>query len=90
MRSTLRRSNRSMRGPIAARLKSIGYSRRMNRVCFYHAGCPDGFGAAWSVRRAWGEEARYWPRSHDDLLPLEALEDALVVFVDIAVENQQL
>jgi hypothetical protein len=90
MRSTLRRSNPSMRDPIAARLKSIGYSRRMNRVCFYHAGCPDGFGAAWSVRRAWGEEARYWPRSHDDLLPLEALEDALVVFVDIAVDNQQL
>ncbi len=31
----------------------------MRRVCFYHAGCPDGFGAAWSVRRAWGDGASY-------------------------------
>ena len=30
----------------------------MRRICFYHAGCPDGFGAAWAVRRAWGEERR--------------------------------
>ena len=62
----------------------------MKRVCFYHAGCPDGFGAVWSVRRAWGEDARYYARSHDDSLPLEELEGALVAFVDIAVDNQQL
>lgn len=62
----------------------------MERVCFYHIGCPDGFAAAWSVRRAWGGEGRYVARSHDDLLPLEELEDALVVFVDIAVDNPQL
>ncbi len=62
----------------------------MNRVCFYHAGCPDGFGAAWSVWRAWGDEGRYVPRSHDDPLALEDLADALVVFVDIAIDNTQL
>ncbi len=62
----------------------------MNRVCFYHAGCPDGFGAVWSVRRAWGEDARYIARSHDDPLPFDLLEDALVVFVDIAVDNKTL
>jgi nanoRNase/pAp phosphatase (c-di-AMP/oligoRNAs hydrolase) len=62
----------------------------MKRVCFYHAGCPDGFAAAWSVRRAWGGGGRYVARSHDDPLPLEELEDALVVFVDIAVDNPQL
>jgi len=62
----------------------------MKRVCFYHAGCPDGFAAAWSVRRAWGGGGRYVARSHDDPLPLEKLEDALVVFVDIAVDNPQL
>lgn len=62
----------------------------MKKVCFYHAGCPDGFGAVWSVRKAWGEDARYYARSHDDLLPFDELEGALVVFVDIAVDNRQL
>lgn len=62
----------------------------MKRVCFYHAGCPDGFGAVWSVRSAWEGEGRYVARSHDDPLPLEELADALVVFVDIAVDNAQL
>lgn len=62
----------------------------MNRVCFYHAGCPDGFGAVWSVRRAWDGEGRYIARSHDDPLPFDELQDALVVFVDIAVDNAQL
>ena len=62
----------------------------MKKVCFYHAGCPDGFGAVWSVRRAWGDDGRYIGRSHDDPLPFDELEDKLVVFVDIAVDNQQL
>ena len=62
----------------------------MKRFCFYHAGCPDGFGAAWSVHRAWGENARYIPRGHDDPLPYDQLHGALVVFVDIAVDNSKL
>ena len=74
----------------AAPPSAIGYLESMKRVCFYHAGCPDGFGAVWSVRRSWGTEGRYIPRSHDDPLPLEELEDALVVFVDIAVDNKSL
>jgi hypothetical protein len=62
----------------------------MRRVCFYHAGCPDGFGAAWAVRRAWGDDAEYVARGHDDALDPGAHEDALVVFVDIAVDNARL
>jgi uncharacterized protein len=57
------------------------------RVCYYHAGCPDGFGAAWAVRRAWGETAEYQPRSHDDALPLAELRGATVAFVDMAPGN---
>ncbi|MBW2240618.1 MAG: hypothetical protein JRH01_01415 [Deltaproteobacteria bacterium] len=56
----------------------------MRRVCIYHAGCPDGFGAAWAAWRAWGEEADYVARGHDDALRPASFEDALVVFVDIA------
>ncbi|MBW2362902.1 MAG: hypothetical protein JRG84_18540 [Deltaproteobacteria bacterium] len=62
----------------------------MRRVCFFHAGCPDGFGAAWSVWRAWGDDARYVPRGHDDELRISLCEDALVVFVDIAPPNEAL
>lgn len=53
-------------------------------TCIYHAGCPDGFGAAFAVWRAWGDEGRYVPRGHDDPLTPEEFEGQRVVFVDIA------
>lgn len=56
----------------------------MRRVCIYHAGCPDGFGAAWAAWCAWGEGADYVARGHNDALRPASFEDALVVFVDIA------
>jgi oligoribonuclease NrnB/cAMP/cGMP phosphodiesterase (DHH superfamily) len=63
---------------------------RMQKVCFYHAGCPDGFGAVWSVWRAWGAESSYRPLGHDDEIDAATCEDALVVFVDIAPDNDPL
>jgi hypothetical protein len=62
----------------------------VRRICFFHAGCPDGFGAAWAVRRAWGEEGRYEARGHDDELALGSLAGATVAFVDMAPRNSQL
>jgi len=56
----------------------------VRQVCFYHAGCPDGFGAAWAVWRAWGDEGRYVPRGHEDGFDAEAFDGDVVVFVDIA------
>lgn len=53
-------------------------------MCFYHAGCPDGFGAAWAVARAWGDEGEFVPRGHEDGLRAENYVGATVVFVDIA------
>lgn len=64
--------------------------RTVKRICYYHAGCPDGFGAAWAVRRAWGESGRYVPRGHEDRVRLEDCEDALVTFVDIAPGREEL
>src|SRR5690606_3366813 len=58
--------------------------RPTRRICFYHAGCPDGFGAAWAVWKAWGAEGEYRPRGHDDALRPDELADALVVFADNA------
>jgi len=62
----------------------------MQRICFYHAGCPDGFGAAWAVWRAWGGDGRLVPRGHDDSLEARRFSDDLVVFVDIAPDNDDL
>jgi hypothetical protein len=56
----------------------------MRHVCIFHAGCPDGFGAAWSAWLAWGERGVYVARGHED--PLRAREFAgdYVLFADIA------
>ena len=62
----------------------------MKKRCFYHAGCPDGFGAAWSVRQAWGDDAWYVARSHVDHVRMADCEDALVAFVDIAPAADEL
>ena len=62
----------------------------MKKFCFYHAGCPDGFGAAWSVRSAWGDEARYIARGHEDRVRPGECDDALVAFVDIAPARDEL
>lgn len=62
----------------------------MKKLCFYHAGCPDGFGAAWSVRRAWDENAWFVARGHEDKVRLADCEDALVAFVDIAPQKDEL
>ena len=62
----------------------------MKRNLVFHAGCPDGFGAAWSAHRAWGDDARYIPRSHDDDFDPERFEDELVVFADISLPNHLL
>lgn len=62
----------------------------MRRLCFYHAGCPDGFGAAWAVRSVWGDEAWFVARSHEDRVRLADCEDAQVAFVDIAPARDEL
>jgi len=54
------------------------------RVCIYHAGCPDGFGAAWAAWRAWGEDALYVARGHDDELRPTDYAGDFVLFADIA------
>jgi hypothetical protein len=56
----------------------------VRRVCIYHAGCPDGFGAAWAAWRAWGEDALYVPRGHDDPLAARDYAGDHVLFADIA------
>jgi oligoribonuclease NrnB/cAMP/cGMP phosphodiesterase (DHH superfamily) len=56
----------------------------MRRVCIFHAGCPDGFGAAWAAWQAWGEDALYVARGHEDALTPADYAGDLVLFSDIA------
>lgn len=65
-------------------------SQAMRKLCFYHAGCPDGFGAAWAVWRAWGEAGEYRPIGHHDVVEPSLCDGALVAFVDIAPPNASL
>ncbi len=62
----------------------------MQHICFYHAGCPDGFGAAWSAWRAWKDEGRYVPRWHDQSIEASDYAGAWVAYVDIAPNNDEL
>jgi hypothetical protein len=62
----------------------------VSRTCYFHAGCPDGFGAAFAAWRAWGEAGRYVPRGHEDRVDPRRHEGGLVVFVDIAPANDEL
>ncbi len=55
----------------------------MKRVCFYHAGCPDGFGAAWSAWNAWGDDGHYVAFGHEDAVDARPYRGAEVVFADI-------
>ena len=49
----------------------------------YHAGCNDGFGAAWAAYRALGddpEKVRYHPTAYTDVAPLVEPEDTVYIF----------
>jgi hypothetical protein len=56
----------------------------MRNVCIYHAGCPDGFGAAWAAWLAWGEHGVYIARGHEDALRAGDFAGDFVLFADIA------
>jgi hypothetical protein len=62
----------------------------MGRTCYFHAGCPDGFGAAWAVWHAWQGDGRFVARGHDDASDARLHANELVVFVDIAPDNDEL
>ena len=52
---------------------------------YYHANCPDGFGAAWSFYQKFKEKAKYIPVSYNNyrnLLNSQNLEGATVYILD--------
>lgn len=62
----------------------------MRKICVHHAGCPDGFGAAWATWRGWGREGEFVARGHEDRMRGTDVDGALVAFVDIAPDNTEI
>lgn len=60
----------------------------MNRVLLYHAGCPDGFGAAYAFWKRFGDEIEFIPFSHYDKIP--DLKGKEVYMADIALERKDM
>lgn len=48
-------------------------------MCIYHGNCLDGFGAAWAVRHALGEEVEFFKGIHQQLPPDVAGREVLLV-----------
>jgi len=83
MKERRSRPNLASVGPL------IRYPDRMRRVCFFHAGCPDGLGAAWAVRQAWGSSCEYRARGHEEVIDTNELDGVQVVYVDFAPSNDE-
>lgn len=58
----------------------------MKPILFYHAPCPDGFGAAYAFWRKYGDNIEYHPLSHGDTLP--DVTGREVFFADIALDRE--
>lgn len=48
-------------------------------LCIYHGNCADGFGAAWAVRKRFGETVAFFPGSHGKAPPDCTGHDVLLV-----------
>lgn len=57
-------------------------------LCIYHGNCADGFGAAWAIRRRFGDKVRFYPGAHGKAAPECEGEDVLLV--DFAYPRAQL
>ena len=58
-------------------------------VVIYHAHCPDGFGAAWSAWKKFGDSASYLPAKRGEGAP-EGLENKEVYVVDYAWSKEEM
>ncbi len=57
----------------------------MKPLCIYHGGCDDGFGAAWVVRKALGDDVEFYPGVYQKDPPPHAGRH--VVFVDFSYKR---
>lgn len=60
------------------------------KFVIYHAGCPDGFGAAWAAWKSFGDGAKYIPCRYGDPPPAELGPDDEVYVVDFSFKRDVL
>lgn len=60
----------------------------MKPLCIYHGGCDDGFGAAWVVRKALGDEVDFYPGVYQKEPP--DVTDRNVLMVDFSYKRSVL
>ena len=63
-------------------------------ILFYHANCPDGFGAAWAFHKKYGDKIEYHPVSHNKDLPFFGLDPAIfkgrsIWMADISLSKEE-
>lgn len=51
----------------------------MKPIVLYHGNCADGFGAAWAIWKAKGDEYEYFPAAHGDQPPTTVGRDVVMV-----------
>lgn len=57
----------------------------MTALCIYHGNCDDGFAAAWSVRKALGDDVEFYPGIYQKEPP--AHEGRNIIFVDFSYKR---
>lgn len=57
----------------------------MKKLCIYHHNCADGFGAAWVVRKALGEEVEFFPGVYQS--PPPDVTEREVILVDFSYKR---
>lgn len=59
-------------------------------VCIYHGGCDDGFGAAWVVRKRYGNTVHFVPGNYSGSIQWPELAGKHVLFVDFSLKRDQM
>lgn len=59
-------------------------------ICVYHGGCDDGFGAAWVVRKKWGDAVQFVPGAYRGFDWPADLADKNILFVDFSLKRDQM
>jgi len=52
---------------------------KTNNLCIYHGGCDDGFGAAWVVKKFFGDDVEFHAAKYDEPMPDIRCKDVILV-----------
>lgn len=59
-------------------------------ICVYHGGCDDGFGAAWAVRRKWGDDVKFVAGAYGGFEWPAEMHGKNILFVDFSLKRDRM